>query len=182
MILPLAFAGNPILYKKCKDIPVKDIDSAKVQTFLNDLGETVTKYKNAAGFAAPQLGKTWNVFCLELDKRSMNYDVLSPKTFEIPPNKPFFFINPTLEFPNGLTDEMGEGCLSIPYYIVYVDRYLTAKVSAYTREGIYFEILAKGLFARYIQHEVDHLHGILMFQRAKKTEDIVFNFDASEKA
>jgi peptide deformylase len=180
MVLPLTFAGNPVLYKKCKEISVKDIKSAKVQTFLNDLGETVHHYKHAAGLAAPQVDKDWRVFCLELDKKSMNYEVLTPKTFEIPSNVPFFYINPKLEFPNGLTDEMGEGCLSIPYYHVYVDRFITAKVSAYTREGVYFEILAKGLFARYIQHEVDHLNGILLFQRAKRTEDIVFDVEEEE--
>lgn len=175
MVLPLTFAGNLILYKKCKEIPVKEILGAKVQTFLNDLGETVVHYKNAAGLAAPQVNKALRVFCLQLDKKSMDYEVITPKNFEIPANKPFFYINPKLEFPTGDTDEMGEGCLSIPFYHVYVERYLTAKVSAYTRDGVYFEILAKNLFARYIQHEVDHLNGILLFQRAKHIEDIVFD-------
>ena len=175
MVLPLTFAGNPVLYKKCKEIPIKDINSAKVQTFLNDLGETVHHYKHAAGLAAPQVNKDWRVFSLELGKASMDYDVLTPKNFEIPSNKPFFYINPKLEFPTGDTDFMGEGCLSIPYYHVYVERFLTIKVSAYTKEGVYFEILAKGLFARYIQHEVDHLNGVLLFQRAKHIEDIVFD-------
>ncbi|MFZ6022148.1 MAG: peptide deformylase [Patescibacteria group bacterium] len=180
MVLPLTFAGNPILYKKCKEIPPKEIQSAKVQTFLNNLGETVTHFRHAAGLAAPQVGKDWRIFCLELDKKSMNYDVITPRNFEIPSNKPFFYINPVLEFPNPATDEMGEGCLSIPYYHVYVERFLTAKVSAYTKEGVYFEILAKGLFARYIQHEVDHLNGILLFQRAKHIEDIVFDTEEAE--
>lgn len=180
MVLPLTFAGNPILYKKCKEIPVKDIKSAKIQTFLNNLGETVTHYTNAAGLAAPQVGKDLRVFCLELDKKSMNYEVISPKNFEIPSNKPFFYINPKLEFPDGAMDEMGEGCLSIPFYHVYVERYLRVKVSAYTSEGEHFEILAKGLFGRYIQHEVDHLNGILIFQRAKRPEDIVFDTDEEE--
>lgn len=180
MLLPLTFAGNPILYKKCKEIPVKEIQTAKIQTFLNNLGETVTHYKRAAGLAAPQVGKDLRVFCLELDKKSMDYEVLTPKNFVIPSNKPFFYINPKLEFPNGATDEMGEGCLSIPYYHVFVERYLTAKVSAYTKEGIYFEILAKGLFARYIQHEVDHLNGILLFQRARNVEDVVFDGERND--
>jgi len=178
MVLPLTFAGNPILYKKCKEIPIKDINSAKIQTFLNNLGETVSFHTNAAGLAAPQVGKDWSVFCLELDKKSMDYEVISPKSFMIPPNKPFFFINPKLTFPTGDTDEMGEGCLSIPYYHVYVERYLLAKVSAYTKEGIHFEILAKNLFARYIQHEYDHLKGIMMFEHAKSPADIVFDVSA----
>lgn len=180
MILPLTFAGNPILYKKCKDIPLKDLKSAKIQTFLDNLGETVTHFTHAAGLAAPQVGKDWSVFCLELDKRSMDYEVITPNGFEIPPNKPFFFINPKLEFPTGDTDEMGEGCLSIPYYMVYVERFLKAKVTAYTREGVKFEILAKNIFARYIQHEHDHLKGIMMFERARSPEDIVFELETHD--
>ncbi len=177
MVLPLTFAGNPVLYKKCKEVPVKDIQSAKIQSFLRDLGDTINHYKHAAGLAAPQVGKELRIFGLKLDKKSMDYTVLTPKTFSMPSNEPFFFINPKLEFPTPATDEMGEGCLSIPFYHVYVDRFLEAKVSGYTKEGTYFEIMARGLYARYIQHEVDHLNGILLFQRAKHIEDIVFDTD-----
>ncbi|MCC7304286.1 peptide deformylase [bacterium] len=179
MVLPITFAGNPILYKKTKEIPVKDIKSAKIQTFLNNLGETVTHYTRAAGLAAPQVGRDFRVFCLKLDKKSLNYDVIFPKNFEIPASKPFFFINPVLQVIDGATEEMGEGCLSIPFYHVFVERYLKIKVSAYTSDGEKFEIIAKGMYARYIQHEVDHLNGILIFQRAKKPEDIVFDGESN---
>lgn len=183
MVLPLTYAGDPILYKKTKEIPVKDIQTAKVQTFLNNLGETVEYHKNAAALAAPQVNKDWKVFCMQLDKSQITYDLLTPqgKGFEIKHRTLFWFINPKLEFPNGATDIMSEGCLSIPYYSVYIERYLQAKVSAYTKEGQYFEILAKGLFARYIQHEYDHLNGIVTFERAKNIEDIVFDNYRADK-
>jgi peptide deformylase len=181
MVLPVVYAGHPALYKRCKEIPVKDIRSAKIQTFLNDLADTVKFHKLAAGFAAPQVAKELRVFCLDLDKASLTFTPITPKTFSITPHKPFFFINPKIEAIGHETDFMAEGCLSIPSYYVYLERALTIKVSAYTQDAEYFEIIATGLYARYIQHEYDHLDGILTFQRAKRTQDIVYQDYAADE-
>lgn len=175
MVLPLRFAGDPILYKKTKDIPPKEIKSAKIQAFLRDLGETISHYRHAAGLAAPQVGKNLRIFALKLDKKSMSFIDPVPNQFAIPANEPFFFINPKLTFPDPTTESMGEGCLSIPYYHVFVERYIKAHVSAYTQAGTPFSFTATGIFARYIQHEVDHLNGILTFHRVKSPEDIIFD-------
>lgn len=176
MILPLTYAGNPVLYKKCKEVPVKEIMSAKVQTFLNDMSATIDSIEIAAGLAAPQVNKEWRLFGIKLPEKSLTYEPITPKGERvITPNKTFYFINPKLSYPDPITAIKPEACLSVPYYYGMVERHNFVKVSAYTREGKYFEILASKFLARVIQHEYDHLDGILWLDRVKSQQEIIFN-------
>jgi peptide deformylase len=78
------------------------------------------------------------------------------------------FINPTLSRPRG-NDEKEEGCLSLPGLYGQVIRPETVVVSAYTLEGEEFEGELSGLFSRVVQHETDHLDGVLFFDRFSET-------------
>ncbi len=176
MLLQLTYAGNPVLYKKCKEIPVKEILSAKVQTFLNNMSETMLSFDNIAGLAAPQVNKELRLFGIVLPEKSLTYEPVTPRGERvITPDEPFFFINPKLSFPEPTTELKPEACLSIPYYYGMVERHSKVKISAYTREGKYFEIIASKFLSRVIQHEYDHLDGILWFDRVKSKNDIIYN-------
>ena len=182
MVLPLTYAGEDILYQKCKEIPKKEIQSAKVQTFLNDMAETVNSIAIAAGLAAPQVNKAWRLFSIKLPEKALTYTQNFPKNGRIiTPNVPFFFINPKLTFIDELTDTRAEACLSIPYYYGNVERHLSVKVNAVTREGIPFEIVATKFLARVIQHEYDHLDGILWLHRVKSVKDIFFSNEVEDE-
>lgn len=182
MILPLAYAGEDILYEKCKEIPVKEILSAKIQTFINDLGDTIKSIDIAAGLAAPQVHKNLRIFAINMAQKSLTYTQNAPKNPAklIIGNEPFFFINPKLTFIDQLVNTKMEACLSIPYYYGPVERHISVKINAYTREGKPFEIIATKFLARVIQHENDHLDGILWLQRIKNTKEIFYANEEEE--
>jgi len=175
MILDIAYIGEEILYKKTKDINIREINGAKTQTFLNDLGETISSIPIAAGLAAPQVFKNLSVFAIKLPKKSHKLEIMKePKAFEIPDNKPFFFINPKLSFPTEEKMIGDEACLSIPHYYGEVERYAEVIVEAYTKEGQLFKFKATKFMSKLIQHEFDHLRGILWTQRVKDPKSIFY--------
>lgn len=183
MVLPLAYVGEDILYEKCKEIPKNEILNAKIQTFINDLSDTIKSIDIAAGLAAPQVHKNLRIFAVRMAEKSLTYTQNSPKSPEriIKGNEPFIFINPKLTFVDDATDTKMEACLSIPEYFGPVERHVSVKVNAFDREGKPFEIIATKFLARVIQHENDHLDGILWLQRIKNTKEIFYDSNKDEK-
>lgn len=175
MVTPLIYIGHPHLYEKAKEIPIKEINNAKYQSFFNDLTDTIQSIDIAAGLAAPQIDRAFRVFAIRLGEKSLTYAQKFPKEPVIKPNTPFLFVNPKLQFPDNTSAIKPEACLSIPHYYGLVERPTTVTVHAFTREGIQFEITASKFLARVIQHEFDHLDGILWTQRVKSPKDIIFN-------
>ena len=143
---------NEVLLQKCKEAKVDDT----LRELVKDLIETLEAHTNpkGAGLAAPQVGVLERV-CIA-------------KKFLPDPNDPekeleetFILINPeilTLSEPKSLA---WEGCLSIPDTYGQVERSKRVKVSTYDLTGNKFAFKAEGFFARVIQHEIDHLNGIL---------------------
>jgi len=101
------------------------------------------------GLAANQVGELQRIFILDLSQRE-----------ERAPRSPVFFLNPEIVEAEGELNEE-EGCLSIPGYSAKVRRFSRVLVRALDREGKPFEMEFEGLGARAIQHELDHLNGIL---------------------
>ncbi|WKZ29979.1 MAG: peptide deformylase [Candidatus Dojkabacteria bacterium] len=185
-MLDLRFIGDPILYKKTPELTKKDLASAKIQVFAKDLLDTVTKLP-AAGLAAPQVGKNYRMFCIILEKDDLTYKLESSsnKKAQMPlilPDKPFLFVNPQVEKLGNEVEYSEEACLSIPYYYGIVERYTKVKVSFMDLKGDKYVITATGFMARVLQHEFDHLNGVLWTQRITSPKDIHFQTpDADEK-
>jgi peptide deformylase len=177
-MLDLRFIGDPVLYKKTPELSKKDLVSAKIQIFANQLLETVTRLP-AAGLAAPQVGKSYRMFCIILEKVDLTYKFVSSTNKKAPaqliqPNKPFLFVNPVVERIGNDIEYSEEACLSIPYYYGIVERSLNVKVTFMDLKGDTYVITASDFMARVLQHEFDHLNGVLWTQRIDSPKEIHF--------
>jgi peptide deformylase len=131
---------NPILRKKSE--PVTTFDDALV-SLLVDMFDTMDS-KKGIGLAAPQIGILQQIIIISFEKDQ------------------FELINPEILDYSGQRDIQEEGCLSMPGVQVDVERYDIIKVKAQNRKGDYLEFESDGMVARIIQHEVDHLKGVLI--------------------
>lgn len=138
-------AGSDVLRRKSK--PVREVDDV-IRQLLDDMADTMYHY-DGVGLAAPQVG---------ISKRVIVVDV-GEGLWEL--------VNPVILSAKGKQlDE--EGCLSIPGYYAPVERAKSVKVKALNRHGDEVVIDAKDMAARALQHEIDHLEGILFTDKAKK--------------
>lgn len=137
--------GDPVL--RAPSRPVETID-AEVRTLIDDMIETMHAY-DGIGLAAPQVGVPIRVFV---------YDVREPEV------EPGVLINPELVESAGLVKE-SEGCLSIPNLTEIVERASDVVVRGLDRNGEETKITASGLLSRCLQHEIDHLDGVLFIDR-----------------
>lgn len=144
-VLPIYLFGQSVLRKKAK--PVKGPDGNLVK-FADDMVETMVK-ASGIGLAATQVGDLRRVIVIDLSVMDETKD-----------QPPVAMINPEILSSEGEW-RMEEGCLSIPDLREEVVRPETIRVRYRDREFVEQEVTASGLFGRVIQHEVDHLNGVL---------------------
>ena len=167
-ILKVARMGHPILRAKALPIPPDQIVTAPVQRLIDDMFETMREY-SGIGLAAPQVHSGLRVFVAGLREGDVGQAV--PDDGEMP----FMaLINPELTMVGEATDEGWEGCLSIPDIRGLVPRAPSVRVQAFDRTGKRVTFTASGLPARVIQHENDHLDGVLFFDRMRSLESLAF--------
>lgn len=155
MLLRITKLGEEILRQKAQ--PVKEIND-EIRQLANDMLETMID-ADGVGLAAPQVGRSIRMFVIMADD-----------------NVKRVFINPQIIKTSNEVGPYDEGCLSIPQVYESIVRPLKVTVQAYDENGKRFTLDADGLLARCIQHENDHLDGILYIDRgdpdfAKKTEE-----------
>jgi peptide deformylase len=166
-ILKVARMGHPVLRTMAQPVPPGEITSPRIQRLVDDMFETMSEYAGI-GLAGPQVHESLRVFVAGLrpgDVAEMNDDADMPLVA---------LINPELTIV-GKTDHEGwEGCLSIPDIRGLVPRSHEVHVKAFGRDGKRLEIKARGLPARVIQHENDHLDGLLFFDRMRSFASLTF--------
>jgi peptide deformylase len=146
--------GHPLLRQVAQ--PVAVFDPAQMRELLTDMEDTM-RAMSGAGIAAPQIGVSLRVVIFEM-LENPRYPHVAPIPFTV-------LINPRLE-PLGQEMEEGwEGCLSVPGLRGVVPRYRRLHYSGLDAQGQPFERTVEGFHARVVQHEVDHLDGILFPQR-----------------
>ncbi|MDY7039480.1 MAG: peptide deformylase [Chloroflexota bacterium] len=141
---------DPRLREKAR--PVKKVGK-EVQTLCDDMLETMYDAPGV-GLAATQIGVDLQVIIIELPE-----DENDPLA-----GQPIFLVNPELLSASG-SEEKQEGCLSVPGYVGYVDRATEVTVQALDRRGRKVRIEASGFMAHVLQHEIDHLNGVLYVDR-----------------
>jgi peptide deformylase len=168
-ILKVARLGHPVLRAKAKAITPAEIKSPRVQSLIDDMFETMQEYAGI-GLAAPQVHEGIRLFVAGV----RSAEIVTPITEDT--EMPFItVINPEIvpaaETP---TIEGWEGCLSIPDIRGKVPRPETIRLRAHDRTGRRVELVASGLPARVIQHEADHLDGVMFFDRMTGFETLTF--------
>ena len=158
MILPVYAFGSPVLRKECEEIE-QDQD---ISAFLADMFETMYK-SQGVGLAAPQVGKALRLFIVDAapfaDEEPENEQ--EAKNFEILKNFKKVFINPIIEEEEGEEWAFSEGCLSIPGIREEITRKSIITITYYDENWEFHEEKYAGVAARIIQHEYDHIEGVL---------------------
>ena len=150
--------GDDILRKTCRSVTKMD---DRTLTLIDDMFDTMYE-ANGVGLAAPQIGENYRVFVIDVSTGNE-------------PLNPMVFINPKIIKKSGAVISH-EGCLSFPEAFTDVRRYANVMIKALDRNGRSFVLEAKDgtLLARAIQHEFDHLDGILFI------DHVINRFEAEE--
>lgn len=156
MILPVVATGDPVLRKKCKEI---DKDYPNLEKLIADMKETM---QNAygVGLAAPQINKAIRLFVIDATPFSEDEE-LSDKERELLKNFNRVFINAKITKEEGEEWAFNEGCLSIPDIREDVFRKEIITIEYYDENFEFHEEVLSGIAARIVQHEYDHIEGIL---------------------
>jgi peptide deformylase len=162
-ILKVARMGHPILRARARGLDRTEIKSAAIQKLIDDMIETMVEY-HGVGLAAPQVHEGVRLFVAVLD----DSDGSDQKS------EPLAIVNPEIIPVGTEMAEDWEGCLSIPDIRGRVPRARDIKVRAYDRRGERMELRAREFPARVIQHETDHLDGILFFDRMRSFGTLTF--------
>lgn len=142
-VQPIRLFGDPVLRTQAD--PVTDFDK-ELRALVRDLTETMLD-EGGAGLAAPQLGVGLRVFTFDVD------DVVG------------HIVNPVLSFPDAEEQDGPEGCLSIPGVYVDTKRRQNVVAEGFNEYGDPVRLVGTGLMARCVQHETDHLDGVLFLDR-----------------
>ena len=167
-ILKVARLGHPVLRAKALPVPAEAISSAPIQRLIDDMFETMREYAGI-GLAAPQVHEGLRLFVAGVRAGAV------PEVLSDDVELPFItIINPQITVVNPAEAAGWEGCLSIPDIRGMVPRPTEIRVNALNREAQPITFTASGLAGRVIQHETDHLDGVLFFDRMKSLESLAF--------
>ncbi|MBM62489.1 MAG: peptide deformylase [Acidobacteria bacterium] len=159
-ILKVAQMGHPILRQQARPLDRSEIDSPRIQSLIDDMFETMHD-SQGIGLAGPQVHESIRLFVAGVDDDDIEMS-------------PVVIINPEITPVGSQVEEDWEGCLSIPGIRARVPRSTDIRVKALDRHGHAISLTASGFPARVIQHEADHLDGVLFFDRMKAFDSLTF--------
>ena len=150
-VIPIRILPEPVLRRKSKRVRI--IDSS-IQKLINDMIETMHAVPGRVGLAAPQVGVSLRVFVIG-----------------IPDEEDIALINPEIVRRTG-ERLVEEGCLSIPGYVGQIKRAVSVKVKGRDQNGKEIRIKANDLLAQALEHEIDHLNGVLYIDYLESMDEL----------
>ena len=159
-ILKVARMGHPVLRERARPLEPDEIGTPRVQRLIDDMFETMYD-SQGIGLAGPQVHEKIRLFVAGVEDE----EVMVP---------PVVIINPEITPIGSDVEEDWEGCLSIPDIRGRVPRAVDVRIRALDRHGRPVSMTANGFQARVIQHETDHLDGVLFFDRMTSFESLTF--------
>jgi peptide deformylase len=159
-ILKVSRMGHPVLRARAREVDPTEVRTATFQKLIDDMIETMVEYEGI-GLAAPQVHEKVRLFVAGIEGSGDNLKIVP-------------FINPVITPTTEEIVEDWEGCLSIPEIRGKVPRPREVVIKALDRRGKPFEMILKNYPARVVQHETDHLDGILFFDRMKSFETLTY--------
>lgn len=177
---PIVQEPHKVLRANAAEVKVSEISGPKIKRLVAEMKETLKNTPDGVGLAAPQIGESLQVFIVseeaeEIDeakkkghsrRNNDNLDEVRDKPYEEREWKYFTFINPRVRKISRKKIEDTEGCLSVRGVFGTVKRHEKITVEAYDEHGKKFTRGASNFFARVLQHEIDHLNGILFIDKA----------------
>ena len=156
-VLPLRHLPDPVLRQRTRRIRLNGVS---VERFVDDMFETMHD-SQGIGLAGPQVHESIKLFVAGVDDDDIEIS-------------PVVIINPEITLVGSRVEEDWEGCLSIPGIRARVPRSTDIRVRALDRHGEAISLNASGFPARVIQHEADHLDGVLFFDRMNTFDSLTF--------
>ena len=157
--------GHPALRDKAEAVDLKRIQEPRFQKLLDRLVATMRAY-DGVGIAAPQVGLSQRIFCVEC---------LKNKRYPGVPSIPLYIvINPKVTIVDRKKQYLFEGCLSIPDLRGDVPRAKAVRLTGWDRKGSKINFVARGFHARVIQHEYDHLNGKVYLDHLKDKKTLSY--------
>lgn len=150
-VLKITKYPDQLLRQKSRELSVEEINSPKIQELIDDMIETMWAV-DGIGLAAIQVGQPLRLAIVTQEKDAI------------------VIVNPVVKSTSFKKEVLGQGCLSVPGYSGEVKRPVALHLDALDRHGNPLSFKAQGLISHIIQHEVDHLNGILFFDKAKNLE------------
>jgi peptide deformylase len=173
MIVPILQSGDSILRKRSKE--VKQIDK-KVSSLIRDLKDTLVAQKDpeGVGLAAPQIGKNFRIFVMRSDPKMEIKTIINPEIISSSPhNTP---TKPKKANQKPKNKSIMEGCLSLPHYYTPLERQEEITIKFMDENGNINQESFEGLEAQIVQHEIDHLNGILFIDRMLEQGKKLYEF------
>lgn len=164
-LLKVAHLGHPVLRKAAEPLNRKELRSTECQRFIDDLVETMREY-DGVGLAAPQVHESVRVVVYEV--------AANPRYPEAPSVPLTVLVNPVVTPLSDTVEEGWEGCLSLPDLRGRVPRHTEIQVEALDRRGKPLRYIAKEFHARVVQHECDHLDGVVFVDRMRDLSTLAF--------
>lgn len=155
---PITVVGNPVLHRECKDVTSFD---AELASLVDDMFAS-QRAAEGVGLAANQIGVPLQVAIIEIEDRITE------------------LVNPQVVKSSGEQLDW-EGCLSIPGYVAEVQRAAKVTVKARDRHGKEFRVKGEELMARALQHEIDHLNGLLYVDYLESLDELVRVSEAADE-
>ena len=170
-VLKIAKLGNPVLRQLAKPVELKDLAKSSMQTFIDDMIETM-HHEGGVGLAAPQVNRSTQIVVLEYaDNERYPDEVSIPLTV---------LVNPVLSDYSQETKEGWESCLSLVDFRGLVPRSTTVTLDAYDRQGKKIQKTVSGFEAVVLQHELDHLKGFVFLDRMKDLTQLSYQEEFEE--
>lgn len=157
--------GHPVLREKSK--PVKEFTPA-LKSLAKDMLDTMRRY-NGAGLAAQQIGKTDAICVIDVTVKETPDQEKPPENPGVP--MPLVMVNPRIIVSKGKQTGQ-EGCLSFPEIYANIARAAEVTATYQTLDGVQATVTGVGLLARAIQHELDHLNGVLLVDRMSPVQKV----------
>ena len=163
----VAQIGDPVLRKVSQPVNIDRISSSEIQNIIKQMRIMLKKYE-AFGISAPQIGVPLRMFALQVTENQRD------RGMEEIPFK--VFINPEIKYIGNEVTVAKESCTSINGFVADVSRHKCVNVSYYDENGNLLSLDAKYWSARLIQHEIDHLNGILFTDKMHTPESLEFKY------
>jgi len=151
--------GHPVLRERALEVTPEELASPEVQRLIDDMIDTM-RAAGGAGLAANQIGETLRIAVVEVQADHPRYPYKPPVPLTV-------LVNPVIEPLDAETEQINEGCLSVPDLRGEVERHVRVRVRRLDRDGTEHDEVRLGLTAGTFQHELDHLDGVLFLDRVR---------------